>query len=168
LPPNLARYPTFDALKAAAPAGALCITYRVPPDWLRAAVYHPRCLVVGVGCNRGTPAAEIISAVTQTFEDAGLAIKSICKLATIEDKADEAGLLAACEQRGWDLEIFSREQIAAVEAIPNPSEWAHKALGVWGVAEPAALLGAGVDTLLVEKRKFVNVTVAVAKCEVSS
>jgi cobalamin biosynthesis protein CbiG len=35
-------------------------------------------------------------------------------------------------------------------------------LGVPGVAEPAALLAAERDTLLVEKRKFANVTVAVS------
>ena len=41
----------------------------------------------------------------------------------------------------------------------------RRELGVPGVAEPAALLGAAADSLLVEKRKFANVTVAVALSE---
>jgi cobalamin biosynthesis protein CbiG len=52
--------------------------------------------------------------------------------------------------------------VAQVEAVPNPSVWAERVLGVPGVAEPSALLAAETETLLVEKRKFRNVTVALA------
>jgi precorrin-4 C11-methyltransferase len=168
LPPNLTRYASLDALEAAAPAAALIITHReIPAEILEAVpqtvVYHPPCLAIGLGCNRGAPAAEILAAIDQTLAEAGLAADSIRQIATIEDKADEAGLLAACEIRGWELRTFSREEVSAVTDLPNPSAWAQRALGVPGVAEPAALLAAGTDTLLVEKRKFANVTVAVAQ-----
>ena len=167
LPPNLTRYPSLAALQQATPAAALLITHRlVPPEVFaavpRAVIYHPPCLVVGVGCNRGTPAEEIQQAVDQTLAEAGLDARSIYLLATIEDKADEIGLLAACERRGWRLKIFTRREMAAITAVPTPSEWAQRVLGVPGVAEPAALLAAQTDSLLVEKRKFRNVTVAVA------
>ena len=61
--------------------------------------------------------------------------------------------------------MFSREEIATVADPPNPSAWAQRVLGVPGVAEPAALLAADSASLLVEKRKFPNVTVAVAKSQ---
>jgi cobalamin biosynthesis protein CbiG len=118
---------------------------------------------VGVGCNRGTVEDEILKAVDRTFAETGLAVQSVRCVATIEDKADEAGLLEACLSRGWPLEVFTRQEIAAVKNLPNPSAWAQRALGVPGVAEPAALLAADSDELLVEKRKFPNVTVAAAK-----
>jgi cobalamin biosynthesis protein CbiG len=115
-----------------------------------------------VGCNRGTPADEIEQAIRQTLAEARLVAPSVYQLATIKDKADEAGILAVSDQHNWPFRIFSRSEIAAVTDIPNPSPWAQKALGVPGVAEPAAMLAANSDTLLVEKRKFTNVTVAVA------
>jgi precorrin-4 C11-methyltransferase len=139
LPDNLTRYPSFEALIDAAPAASLIVSHRVVPDAVLEAipafvVYRPADLCVGVGCNRGTPAAEIDAAIRST---------------------------AACQANGWPLQIFSRGQIASIIALPNPSPAARKALGVPGVAEPAAMLAAGADKLLVEKRKYENVTVAV-------
>ncbi len=168
--PNLTRYPSLAALQQAAPAAALLISHRlVPPEVLaavpRAVIYHPPCLVVGVGCNRGAPAEDIQQAVDQTLAEAGLDARSIHLLATIEDKAGEIGLLAACQTRGWRLKVFTRREIAAITDVPTPSEWAQRVLGVPGVAEPAAMLAAQSDSLLVKKRKFPNVTVAVAKTD---
>ena len=172
LPVNLARYASSETLVDAAPAAALLITSRrVPESVLEAiphtVVYHPPCLVVGVGCNRGTSADEISAAIEQTLEDEELAALSVATVATIEDKVDEDGLLATCGAHGWPLRVFSRKEIAGVKNLPNPSEWAQKALGVAGVAEPAALLGAEATALLVEKHRFPNVTVAIARSEES-
>ncbi len=166
-PANLIRFPSIAALQEASPPAAIIITFRqVSPELLeaipRSVIYHPPCLAVGVGCNRGTPAEEIQAAIDQTLTEAGLELSSVAQLATIEDKADEAGLLETCDKRNWPLRIFSRREIATVTDLPNPSEWAQRALGVPGVAEPAALLAANSDTLLVEKQKFPNVTVAVS------
>jgi cobalamin biosynthesis protein CbiG len=133
-------------------------------------LYRPPSLVLGLGCNRGTPAAEILAAIDDTLAGAGLAPGSVGRVATIEDKLNEAGLRAACQARGWPLQAFSRAEIATVTDLPNPSPWAERELGVRGVAEPAAWLAAhpgrapsGPPRLLVEKQKFPNVTVAVAR-----
>lgn len=143
------------------------LTYRQPPTeiwtaFAKSVVYHPPQLVVGVGCNRNTPAAEIRQAIETTLDEAGLALASVACLATVSAKADEAGLLQVAEESGWTLEIVAPEQIQQVKNLPNPSPAAQKALGLPGVAEPAALWVAGSERLLVEKRKFLNVTVAVA------
>jgi len=55
----------------------------------------------------------------------------------------------------WGLSFQSIKRIATVDKL--------KAIGSKGVCEPAALLGAGVKTLLYPKRKTANVTVAVAE-----
>jgi precorrin-4 C11-methyltransferase len=168
LPAYVRRYASPEELLAAAPSAALLITCRILPDELfaaipRTAVYRPPCLAVGVGCNRGTPAGEIRQNILATLAGAGLSPDNINTIATIEDKADEIGLVELCGRQGWPLKIISRADIAAVENLPNPSPWAQKALGVPGVAEPAALLAAQATELLVEKVKYPNVTVAVAK-----
>jgi precorrin-4 C11-methyltransferase len=166
-PVHLVRYDSLDGLVEAAPEAAIVISAcRVPGQVLEAVpstvIYHPPSLAVGVGCNRDTPAEEIIEAILTTLDNANLARESVSCVATTEHKADEAGLLKACKAEGWRLRFFSSDQIASVEDLPNLSRAAYRALGVWGVAEPAAMLAAGTDELLVEKQKYVNVTVAVA------
>ncbi|HEX9118362.1 MAG TPA: cobalamin biosynthesis protein, partial [Anaerolineae bacterium] len=135
-------------------------------------VYHPPCLIVGIGCNRGTPAGEIRDAVNATLAAAGLAAESVYLTATVEDKADEPGLLAACREAGWRLQAISRADLVAAGDPPNPSPYAMAALGIPGVAEPAAQLAAsgpgGPAALLVQKQKFPNVTVAVAQAPVEN
>jgi cobalt-precorrin 5A hydrolase / precorrin-3B C17-methyltransferase len=165
---NLIRFGSMAELTASAPSAAVIVTYRSVPaetsaSCPRSIVYHVPCLAVGVGCNRGTAAQEIRAAILQVLEQEGLDPRSVRGVATIEDKADEAGLLQACQDLGWPLRVFSRREIASVEDLPTPSPAAERALGVRGVAEPAALLAAGPGAaLLVTKRKIGNVTVAVA------
>ncbi|MGQ9501402.1 MAG: precorrin-4 C(11)-methyltransferase [Anaerolineae bacterium] len=167
LPANFIRYASLADMQQAAPEAAVVITYRHVPETFvqnipKTIIYHPRVLVVGVGCNRHTPSEEILQAIDTTFQEAGLARSSVALIATIEDKADEAGLLEACAIRSWPLKVYTRREIASLGELSNPSPWAQHALGVPGVAEPAALLGAATQHLLVAKRKFANVTVAVA------
>ncbi len=149
------------------PQALVAVTFRAsPPDlWpasVEMAVYYPPALAVGVGCNRNTPADEIQAAIETTLQEAGLARESVACLASVEDKANETGLLQVSVRNGWPLNVVSRQQIQQIGELPNPSPHAQKALGVPGVAEPAALLTARSDILLVKKRKFPNVTVAVA------
>ena len=167
LPANLVRYTSLTEMQRAAPEATVVITHqRVSEAFVQSipktVIYHPRVLVVGVGCNRHTPSEEILHAIDTTFREASLAPSSIALVATIEDKANETGLLEACAARNWPLKTYTRHEIASLLDLPNPSAWAQRALGVAGVAEPAALLGAAAQHLLVPKRKFANVTVAVA------
>ncbi len=148
-------------------ASMVLLTYRRPPaniweEFPKMVAYHPPQLVVGVGCNRNTPAAEIKQAIQATLDEADLALESIACIATVTAKADEDGLRQVATQYGWPLEIVTPEQIQTVKDIPNSSPAAQKVLGLPGVAEPAALWVSRSSDLLVEKRKFTNVTVAVA------
>ncbi len=127
-----------------------------------AVVYHLPQLALGIGCNRGTPADEILQAVQQALDEAGYDLAAVGCAATIQEKSHEAGLLEACRKMGWPLHLFERDQLNQVPDLPNPSAYSMQALGVQGVAEPAALLAAGSRTLLIEKQKFPNVTVAAA------
>ncbi len=159
-----------DSWRQAATSGArslVLVTLREPdPEawdaFEQAAVYHPRRLVVGVGCNRGTAAEEIGAAVCETLRLAGLAPAAVVRLASIDAKADEAGLLAAARDHGWPVTFVTAEQIRSLGELSQPSLHARRALGVDGVAEPAAQIAAGSGSLLVPKRKSGNVTVAVA------
>ena len=130
-----------------------------PDDVLRC---RPQNLVVGVGCNRGTPVKEFEDAVTDLFSEARLSPLSIRNLASIDLKSDEDGLLAYAASRGWRIDFFDKQQLNSVEGVTTSSA-AFKAVGAKGVAEPAALLSAQNKQLLVRKRKWRNITMAVAK-----
>ena len=114
--------------------------------------------MLGIGCNRGTPGSEILSAVDATLAAAGLASESVYLVATIENKAGESGLLQACRERGWRLQAFSRDELVEAGDPPNPSPYAQaaargarrrRACGTAGARVPAP--DGGPAHLLVEK-----------------
>ncbi|MFA7346180.1 MAG: cobalt-precorrin 5A hydrolase [Desulfurivibrionaceae bacterium] len=131
-------------------------------DYGNAVVFRPKNLVVGVGCNRGVPVAELRQACEELFVEQNLSQMSVRNLASIDVKQDEVGLLAFAHERGWRLEFFSKEELNRVEDVAV-SEAALRNVGAIGVAEPAALLSAQSNDLLVGKRKWHNVTMAVAR-----
>jgi cobalt-precorrin 5A hydrolase / cobalt-factor III methyltransferase / precorrin-3B C17-methyltransferase len=106
-----------------------------------AVVYRPRSLVVGIGASRGVPAAEVSALIHEALTDAGLSPCSVRLAATVDLKADEAGLLAAVRARDWPLTVFPAAELAVVP-VPNPSETVRAAVGTPSVAEAAALLAA--------------------------
>ena len=123
----------------------------------------PKALVVGIGCNRGTPASAIAGAVQSTCQRHRLHPEAIARLASIDLKQDEAGLLEFAAERGLTIDFYRKDQLNRVEDVAT-SEAVLRATGAKGVAEPAALLSAGAGArLLVPKMKWVDVTTAIAE-----
>ena len=126
-------------------------------------------LVLGIGCDRDTPAATIAQAIDEALAACSTAIEDVAAVASIDLKADEAGLLEIARQRGWTIRFFSAAQLARV-VVPNPSEVVRRHTGTPSVSEAAALLAGGVDMhhLLVEKHRLRgpdsrNATVSIAR-----
>jgi cobalt-precorrin 5A hydrolase len=140
-----------------------------PQHWENAVIYRPRSLVVGIGCDRDTPADLIERGLSAVFNRHALSLASINAIASIDKKADEPGLLALCQSRHLPFRVFPAAALAAVEGIESPSTIVEKHVGTRGVSEPAALLGAGAHTLLVPKQIYTepgvgrSMTVAVAR-----
>jgi cobalt-precorrin 5A hydrolase/precorrin-3B C17-methyltransferase len=84
----------------------------------------------------------------------------VTTLATVEAKADEAGIVEAAREGGWPLVAYPADRLAAVP-VPNPSEAVRAAVGSPSVAEAAALVAG--DVLVVPKRKSAMATVALAR-----
>uniref|UniRef100_UPI004055F076 cobalt-precorrin 5A hydrolase n=1 Tax=Candidatus Electronema sp. TaxID=2698783 RepID=UPI004055F076 len=131
-------------------------------QWPRQALLHPKVLTSGIGCNRNTPAAEIAEAFRLTCAENGLAWQSVARLASIDLKQDEPGLLAFAEQAGLPLDFYTAGQLNNV-AGSSSSAAVFQATGAKAVAEPAAVLSAGGGLLLARKKKYPNVTVAIAE-----
>ncbi|MEI6000052.1 cobalamin biosynthesis protein [Paraburkholderia bengalensis] len=118
-------------------------------------------LVAGIGCRRGVSAEQIERAVRDAL-GATLDFAALHAVASLESKADEAGLVAFCAQHGLPLRTFTREAIASLDAATSVSAAAREHLGIDGVCEPCALLASRGGTLLVPKRARDGVTVAIA------
>lgn len=138
----------------------LAVTDRLVAPDVRTAVLRPPSLVLGIGSSRGVGEAELEDLVMRTLAGAGLSAASVCGVATVDAKADEAGLLALCAHRGWDLTTYPAAALAVVD-VPNPSAHPLAAVGTSSVAEAAAVLLGG--ELVVEKATSAMATVAVAR-----
>ncbi|NDJ19501.1 precorrin-3B C(17)-methyltransferase [Myxacorys almedinensis] len=101
--------------------------------------WHPRVLWVGIGCERGTPRALIEQAIREVFQAHHWAEGAIAGIATIDLKADEAGLVELCRDRGLPLRCFSADKLREV-TVPTPSEVVEAEVGTPSVAEAAAIL----------------------------
>ncbi|MFI9751725.1 precorrin-3B C(17)-methyltransferase [Streptomyces collinus] len=128
----------------------------------REAVLRPPTLVVGVGASKGAPVEEVLGLVGDALREAGLSAASVAELATVDAKAEEAGIVEAARRLGVPLVTYSAEDLAGID-VPNPSDAPLAAVGTPSVAEAAALVGGG--ELLVPKRKSAA-SPAMATCAV--
>jgi len=120
--------------------------------------WHPPCLWLGMGCERSSSLELLERLVESVLTEHSLSPDAVAGLASIDRKGDEPALLALAERRGWPLQLFTAEELAAVP-VPTPSERVAREMGTASVAEAAALLAAqgaedGTDarSLLVPKR----------------
>jgi cobalamin biosynthesis protein CbiG len=102
-----------------------------------------KTLTVGIGCRLHSSAEQIEAAVRATL--GSHAFDEISTIASVDTKADEAGLLEFCARHALPLKLFSRAQIAAI-SVDDPSAAAREHLGIDGVCEPCALLAAAAES----------------------
>ncbi|MCK6393740.1 cobalamin biosynthesis protein [Zoogloea sp.] len=126
-------------------------------------------IALGIGCDRGTPAATLAWAVVDALASCQASLADVVAVASIDLKADEPGLHALARWQGWTIRFYPAAELAAV-AVPHPSETVRKYTGTPSVSEAAALLAAGAEMsqLLLEKHKYRgpdgrNATISIAR-----
>ena len=134
-------------------------------------VYHPKTIVVGVGCERGTDPEELISLVRNTLKKNMIAPESVAVVVSIDLKSDEPAIHALTEKlvdnpgesspaRFFDAAVLEEQ----TPKLRNPSKAVFKEVGCHGVAEGAALAAAGKSgKLVIPKKKSKHATCAVAE-----
>lgn len=115
--------------------------------WLR-----PPSLVLGVGCERGISTEALADGLERFLHENRIARASLHTLATVDIKNDETAFLELAKRYGWQTAFYPAEELAQVRGIRNPSPIVEQCIGTPGVAEPAALLAAGAEHLLIEKQ----------------
>ena len=117
----------------------------------------PRIGVLGVGCKRGTTAAQLEAAFAAFCADTNLAPVGITAAASIDLKQNEPGLLEFCRSHGWPFSFYSAAQLRDVPVTFSASRFVQGVTGVDNVCERAAVLASG-GTLLLPARKLCNGT----------
>lgn len=128
-------------------------------------VYHPRTLVLGIGCERNAATDEVIGLIEQVLRTHDLAPAAIAAIASIDVKSDEAAIHGAAKHFNVPARFFTAEELRReTPRLKNPSDIVEKEVGTPGVAEAAALAAAGINAdLIVEKTKSIRATCAVAR-----
>jgi cobalt-precorrin 5A hydrolase / precorrin-3B C17-methyltransferase len=141
------------------------VTDRAIASATDALVFHPPLLALGVGCERGCPAGEIVDLARSALKEAGLAAAAVAVVVSIELKLAELGIHALAESLGVPARFFSSARLLAeTEGLSERSAATFRTTGCWGVAEGAALAAAGPGGVLVlPKRKSRHATCAVAR-----
>jgi cobalt-precorrin 5A hydrolase len=123
-------------------------------------------IVAGVGCRRGTSAAEIETAIAAALAQAGLASHALDLLATAAFKGDEPGIVAAAAARGVELILIAQPDLERAGGRATHSRRVAELTGVGSVAEAAALAAGGPAARLVVPRLVIGpATCALARSE---
>ncbi len=136
-----------------------------PGDDAGSLIYHPRALTLGVGCERGCEAEELIRLARETLAEAGLAEAAVAAVVSIDVKMDEPAVHELARVLGVPARFYDAGTLEAeTPRLATPSETVFREVGCHGVAEGAALAGVGADgELRVAKRKSRRATCAVGE-----
>lgn len=126
---------------------------------------RPRHLAVGIGCRRGTSFDQLYKALQVFLEQQDICLSAIGKIASIDLKVDEAGLIALADRLRVPFLTFPAEQLAQVEGVVAHSGFVQQVTGTGNVCEAAALLAAPAGNLLVQKTIINSITFAIAAAD---
>jgi cobalt-precorrin 5A hydrolase/precorrin-3B C17-methyltransferase len=127
--------------------------------------YAPQVLALGIGCERGAQAEEVIELAETVLKESGFARQALAGVFSIDVKADEAAVHAAAKHFGVPARFFDAATLEAeTPRLANPSGVVFAEVGCHGVSEGAALAAVGAGgKLVVEKRKTSRATAALAQ-----
>lgn len=123
----------------------------------------PRVLTVGIGCRKGAKKEDISCAVRAVFEKAGLDLKAVKSIASIDVKKNEEGLLFFADELNIPAVFFSADELNSVKGDFEDSEFVKKTVGTGNVCERSAALAGG--RIIIKKTVENSVTIAVAQSD---
>lgn len=122
-----------------------------------------RCskLVAGIGCKAGVSLFEIEIALKESLVEIGYNFQDIEAIATVDIKKDEDGLNQLSKKLNVPINHYSSNDLDKVD-VPSPSKTVAKKIGTSSVCEASAIKASSSGRLILKKRKFEQVTIALA------
>ncbi|RUL98756.1 cobalamin biosynthesis protein [Rhizobium chutanense] len=121
--------------------------------------------VLGLGCERGTPPAEVLALAIAALDAAGIGAAELAAIASIDSRREEPAILAVAAHLSVPAVFFDAPRLEEeTPRLANPSAIVFARVGCHGVAESAALAAAGLEAeLVLAKIKSAHATAAVAR-----
>ena len=119
-------------------------------------------MTVGIGCRRGTDKEKINRCVHEACKEADIHKKAISRVASIDLKAREQGILEWCRESGILFAVYPAEVLNDVEGSFTSSAFVKETTGVDNVCERSALLASDGGKLIQRKTAVDGVTAALA------
>ncbi len=123
---------------------------------------------VGMGCERHCPAEHLAALLQDCLDKAGLTLNDVASINSIALKANEIGLIELAAQVNKPFQTWSATELGRFDDLLSiKSDYILRTVGVYGVAEPAALMAAEqafmkTPVLVLNKQKTQRATCAIA------
>lgn len=126
---------------------------------------------IGMGCEFNCPEEELKILLMNCLKQAGLTLEQVHSINSIDIKADEQGLITLAESLEKPYRTFNKQVLSTVaHLLSTKSEYVFETVGVYGVAESAALWAAKlvaredvIPELVLNKEKNLKATCAIAR-----
>lgn len=123
---------------------------------------------VGMGCERGCPQAELSALLSTCLAQADISLAQVHSINSIDIKADEKGLISLASSLSKPYQTFDKAALSNVEHLLSiKSEYVFDAVGVYGVAESAALWAAQQETKQEAELVLCKVKTKKATCSIA-
>ena len=134
-------------------------------------VFRPPVLHLGIGCRKVTNKEDLLKFTSKILQDHGLSISSVASISTIDLKQQDTSIQYVAASIGVPLNVYTtadieklyEQQSNSIGFELGKSSNPKRLIGVWGVAEPTAILSSCDKNLLVKKNKSDDATIAVAR-----
>ena len=160
LPPNVAE----ELPEGTQPAGEIVVTDRdeqaLESPTVPRVVLHPASLVVGMGCNKAAPDADVHGLFEQTLAEAGLSPHSVTAITSIDVKAHEGALVRLAKKLGVPFVTYEAAELRDRD-VPTPSTVVADEVGTPSVSE-ASVMARGAS-IVVPKQKNSEATCAIGR-----
>lgn len=117
-------------------------------------------MIIGIGARRGVTGQEVCAAIESALHDAGIDLDDVVIFASSRLKEDEIGIRDAVKAMGHEI-VFLDDDMINAYTPPSTSEASR--FDLVGVAEPCALALSEKKDLILQKRKYGRVTIAIAR-----
>lgn len=121
----------------------------------------PKTVVLGVGCRRGTSCEAFEQAFALLIGETKIFEQAVCRVASIDLKANEPGLVEFCRAHNWEFVTYTADQLREVQGSFSASAFVKQITGVDNVCERSAILAGG-GALIHPKTAGNGITMAMA------
>lgn len=143
-------------------AGIAVTQYPLREAGKRVLALYPANLTAGIGCRKGVRFEDLRDFLRKHLAEEGLEERQLCRIGSVDRKAEEKGLVLLAGSLGVPFETWSAGQLENIEDVTGESEFVRQITGTGNVCERAALMGSRRGRLLLKKSAGRGMTLALA------